>query len=832
MGNKSHLKLLCDAGEMFALLSEGSDTETILQRCVLLVGKHLRAEVCSIYLLENSSNELVLRATTGLNPDSVGIVKMSVGEGLVGKAMETKEMILEDNASKNPDFKYFPSANEEAFECFLAIPIVRGRQGTGVMVVQRRANLKFSNEEAMVLRSIASQLAVLIENARLLLNLKDEESIDKTEQNKTLSLLNEKRKLELPRILPAQIASRGIFVGKAMLNSQNPLLEMLRSSEDTHYDPSLGIKELDLAIKRTIKQIESLEQEIARRLPEAVALIFDAHIMILKDKNFSVKMKELTLNGTSALSAVINVAKKYIDLFASSPNEYIRAKVADVEDISIRLLKNLLNAGKKSSEGHEGKILVARDLLPSEAVKFSMKGISGIILTGGGIASHSAILARSLGIPMLITEESDAEKFDILAIPEETKIIMDAEVGNIYFNPAPEIEAEFLTRLESDKINENIPAKETFTDDKVSVDLMVNINLLSELDSAVIMNAAGVGLYRSEFPFLVRNSFPSDAEQTRIYSILFSKMAGKEVTIRTLDIGGDKMVDYLDNGDEANPELGLRSIRFALRHPDIMEQQLMAILMASADADPKVNLRIMFPMISSIDEFRWAKKMVISCCEKLNGGDGIELNDNEQPGNEKADNGKTGSEKPDSGKTGSEKPDNEKADSGKTGNEKPDSEKIKIPKIGMMLELPSVVEIIDDLAKEADFFSIGTNDFVQYMLAADRTNERVAQYYAPHHPGVLRSLKRIADSVTRSGKDISVCGEMAKEKAFIPFFLGIGIRKLSVNKQFLFETQKCISSWNIEDAKQYAQELLAENSVKGVLDLLNSDHIDKAQNRC
>ncbi len=773
MKKKEHLELLCNAGEMFALLSGVSDTKKILQRCVKLVAKYLKAEVCSIYLLETPEQELVLRATTGLNPDSVDIVKMKVGEGLVGKAMETMEIILEDHASLNPDFKYFPTTREEAFECFLAIPILRGTQGIGVLVVQRQANRRFSGDEAMVLRSIASQLAMLIQNAKILLGFEKNDLPEKDAH----SFLPLQTDMDLPRIIPARVASRGIAMGKAMLTQRNPILDMLRSNQKINDDPSLGINALENAITQTIDQIEALEQEISQRIPEAVSLIFDAHIMILKDKGFSLKMKELTRQGQSALSSVVTVSRKYINLFGSSEEEYLQEKVADVEDIAVRLIENLVKSTAQGPPSHENKILIARDLLPSEAVRFAMKGVSGIILTGGGITSHAAILARSLGLPMLITEQ-----LDLLAIKGNPTIIMDAQVGNIYFNPDPEIEAKFRQPMASAApLPNEIPHKETRTADNVSIALMVNINLLGELDSALRLNAQGVGLYRSEFPFLVRSNFPTDAEQKRVYDILLSKMAGKEVTIRTLDVGGDKMLAYFDNAGEANPELGLRSIRFSFKYPDIMVQQIKAILTAAAEADPATELRIMFPMVSSLDEFRRAKQVVVRCYEELKG----------------------------SGRGDEELP-----------METEPSGLKKIPQIGMMLELPSVVEIIDSLAEEADFFSIGTNDFVQYMLAADRTNDRVTEYYTPHHPSVLRALSRIAKAVISVGKDLSVCGEMAKEKAFIPFFLGIGIRKLSVNQHFLFTVQKCINQWKLEDAKIYAESLLSQSSVEGVLGLL------------
>lgn len=831
MTTKHHLELLCDAGEMFALLSGEPDTERILQRCVRLVATHLEAEVCSIYFLDESESELRLQATTGLNPNAVGIVRMKVGEGLVGKAMETRTMILEDHASENPDFKYFPDADEEAFECFLAIPILRGREGIGVMVTQRVADRPFSREEAMVLRSIASQLAVMIENARLLLSLKGypdhakggEHQNDRQEGMAPRHLPSDHLSGETagqverdsdgpgggkgkdgdePTIIPARVASKGIAVGRAVVAKRNPVLEMLRGNRELRDDISLGESALDRAIEETLSQIERLEKEVARRLPEAVTLIFDAHIMILKDKGFSGKMRALTREGHSALSSVVTVAQKYMKLFGSSPHDYLREKVADVEDIAGRLINNLLNRKKEGDFDHEDKILVARDLLPSAAVRFAMEGVAGIVLIGGGIASHAAILARSLNIPMVITDTPLP-----LNISTDTVMVVDGAVGNVYIDPTPEVQSQFQVQMRHKAAMDQIPEKRTCTADGVTVDLMVNINLLSELESAVRLNAQGVGLYRSEFPFLVRNNFPSDMEQFKVYDMLFSKMAKKEVTIRTLDVGGDKMLRYFDNAGETNPELGLRSIRFAFRYPEIMKNQIQAILAAYLEADAETTLRIMFPMISSLDEFRKAKAMVISCYEH------IVSSWDYSPLRKTASNGHHGEEDLDGRGALDQEASHVANGTGQNGR-KP------LPQIGMMIELPSVVELIDDLAREVDFFSIGTNDFVQYMLAADRANDRVAGYYTPHHPAVLRALRRVAQSVISAGKDLSVCGEMAKEPAFIPFFLGIGIRKLSVNQQFLYPVQQCIGRWSVADAKKYVRALVLEKSVEGVARML------------
>jgi phosphotransferase system, enzyme I, PtsP len=303
------------------------------------------------------------------------------------------------------------------------------------------------------------------------------------------------------------------------------------------------------------------------------------------------------------------------------------------------------------------------------------------------------------------------------------------------------------------------------TADGVTVELYANINLLSDATVAGQMRASGVGLYRTEFPFLIRGDFPSEEEQFVIYKKLVSLVPDKEITIRTLDIGGDKVLSYYDSGKENNPFLGIRSIRFSLKHKEIFHQQIRAILRAGAGA----QVRMMFPMISSLDEFLEAKSEVAFCQRSLEES-GIPHN--------------------------------------------------KQMSLGVMIELPSVLEIIDELAAEADFFSIGTNDFIQYLLAVDRTNEKVADLYLPYHPSVLRAIKKVIVAAGSAGKEVSVCGDMAHEEKFIPLLLGMGVRKLSVDPFFLPRTRQFILSRNLRADEAMAAEVLKAKEIKTIAEIL------------
>jgi phosphotransferase system, enzyme I, PtsP len=364
-----------------------------------------------------------------------------------------------------------------------------------------------------------------------------------------------------------------------------------------------------------------------------------------------------------------------------------------------------------------------------------------------------------------------ADRAELLQIPEGTPVLMDAEMGNIYVDPSARIVKHFEAQKDAHAVVASLAESMqavTQTRDGTRIHLLANINLLRDLILARELKAEGVGLYRTEFPFLVRSAIPSEEEQYNVYRRLFGDMLGQPVTIRTLDLGGEKLLAYSEASRESNPDLGLRAIRFSLRHRDIFLQQLSAILRAAANFK---DLRIMFPMIGSLDEFRTARMAVDDCM--------ADLKHNSFPHH-------------------------------------------KNPMVGVMIEVPSVLEIIDEIAAEADFMSIGTNDFVQYMLAVDRSNDKVADYYQPWHPAVLRGLFKIAAAAEKAGKELSVCGELAHETDYIPFLLGIGVRIFSVYPSFLPAVQQATAGITIAEARDFAAALLAETTIRGIKEALKN----------
>lgn len=747
MNNKDHdhLHLLCDIGELAALLSETKNIESFFKRTVELVTQHMKANICAIYLLDEKSNVLTLKTSVGLSPDNIGKTQLKIGEGPIGVALEKLEPVKVGRAGHLPGLETISAAGGDALDSLLAVPIRRVAEQIGVLVVQHQERDYFDDMDVMAMRAIASQLAGAIGNARLLIS--PDQIIGKESDN---------RIPEPTGLFKGLVASYGFaFAPVTVVDKRDDLFE----SGDITKNREYTLSDFHQAIKDTTGQLQELQSRFTQRLAESASLIFTAHLMILKDERFTCEMEKLINNGVPVAQAVITVAKHYVELFGSSKFEHIREKANDVKDLAGRLLRNLQYGLQETPSVGENRIVIATDLYPSDVLRLASEEVKGIVLISGGVTSHVAIIARSLQIPLIIVNHPE-----LLQLSDGTPMIVDGESENIYIHPSEEVIRQFRSRnenlIDTQTLSKDM-SQATCTKDGVRIRLLANVNLLEDLALARELKAEGIGLYRTEFPFLIRSVVPSEEEQFLVYKRLFDKMAGKEVTIRVLDIGSDKLSAYSDTTTEANPALGLRALRFLFRHREVFNQQLRAILRAAVGSQ---NPRIMFPLISSLDDFLKARQMVYDCLK--------ELEHENLPHHHK-------------------------------------------PLTGALIELPCLVEIIDSLAAEADFLSIGTNDFIQYMLAVDRTNEKVAEYFQPFHPAVLKSLARIAKAANDRKKEISVCGEVAHDPEYIPFLLGIGIRTLSVYPKFLPYIQKEIQNLSLPDAESYAERLLDENSIAG-----------------
>lgn len=742
--NRDHSKLICDISELTTLFTDTSNLDSLLQKIVEMIAHHMSADVCSIYLYYDESNELVLKATRGLQPDSIGRVRLKLGEGLTGKALQELRPVCEGNAGAHPSFRLFTGIGEEKFCSFLAVPILRGQNRIGAMTLQSEKKDHFTLEDINIFRAVTSQLANTIEMAKLLMSIEKPASAEQKPAPRTSSL----------KFVKGRSGSEGFAMGEMVLVTL-PSLDDMAAIEP---DQPLTLTHLHTAVQETEQQLESLQRAIEIKLFDVASLIFSAQILMLKDQAMLGAMEALVAGGASPQEAVRRVVADYVARFDKMPNAFLREKRYDVIDVGRRLLENLVGACSVERQ-YSRKVVIARELLPSDALKLSTQGVVGVVLLSGGVTSHVAVLARSLNIPLIIAEEET-----LLTLPLSTVILLDGEQGNIYVNPDKDVVRTFREKEELRKDASLAYRKvlgRTLTRDGTAVHIMANINLLGDLAVAKDYKAEGIGLYRTEFPFIVRSDFPTEEEQYVIYRKLVEAMKGRPITFRTLDIGGDKVLSYYDYAKEANPFLGLRSIRFSLRHREIFAQQVRAILRAGAISP----VRLMFPMISSLDEFVAARAVVAECSAQLESA-GIPH--------------------------------------------------LSSPEIGVMIEIPSAVEMADELAREAAFFSVGTNDLIQYTLAVDRTNEKVADLYVPHHPSVLRALKRTAQAAIRHKKDISICGDMAHQPRYMPFLLGIGVRTFSLDARYILKVQERIMSLDIAAAEKSAAGLLAHSSLAAI----------------
>ena len=746
-----HYSLVCDIGELSALFHEALDLRTFLDRTVEMVAEHVSADVCSIYLYDPAAKELTLRATHGLNRDLVGAVRLKLGEGLTGMALKQLYPIVEPVASASPFYRHFSQLREEEFESFLAVPLTRGITRVGVLVVQRRKNQPFTRMNVQGLRAVGSQLTGAIENARLLLGA----GSGAPEPDDYVPL-------ELEATFEGQVASGGVARGPSLRVDREGQYESLLAAE---YPAALTLADFRTALTATEQQLEQMQAQVGERLSDVASLIFSSHLLILKDPGFTDSVERLIEEGTPVPQAVLSVADGYVTRFQTSTVGFVREKANDVKDLVTRFLHNLSDAEAEATEWR-GRIVIAREFFPSEFLRLSSERAAGVILATGGVTSHVAILARSLMLPLVIVDDPR-----LLSLPGHTDILLDADYGRVYVRPGESVVETFKPRLAA--YTQPAQARrairpQTVTADGTPVCLMANVNLMSDADLGRELGAEGIGLYRTEFPFMVRRELPSEEEQYALYRDLVGRFPGGSIYFRTLDIGGDKVLSYFPDMRELNPFLGVRSIRFSLRNRDIFTQQLRAMLRATRGR----RLHVMFPMISSLEELREGREIVQRCSAEL-------LAEDHEISSEVA--------------------------------------------VGAMVEVPSMVPMIDNFAREADFLSIGTNDLIQYLLAVDRTNEKVAHLYLPHHPAVLRTLRQVVAGGARHGVPVSVCGDMAHQRRYLPFLLGIGVRWLSVEPIYLSAVQAEIARIDLADAAPAVERILAAATVEEVAALLPAE---------
>ena len=730
MARFDRLELINAVGELAGLLGRNSDTTSFLSDVVDLVARTIKADVSSIYLHDEIRDELILRATHGLNAEFVGELTLRPGEGLTGRAFREGNILIVSKASEAQGFKPIPHLGEERFEAFLAAPIKRGPVRIGVMTLQHGESGYFDDRDGRALRAVTGYLAQALENASLLFELGEERRT-----------AGPKEGLAKGALLEGTVLGTGIALGESIY------LERYESDGEETAPGTIAeeLERFEESVSASLHQLEELQRSADELISDLSSLVFSAHLLMLRDSSFTGRMRELIEGGASATDAVKRVVGDFVSRFEALEEARFQEKALDVRDLGHRLILNLLG-GPEGSADYRGRILVIRELFPSELIKLAVQRASGIALVGGR-TSHIAILSQSLGIPVIATDEPS-----LLELSDGTSIIVDGEDGKIIIAPDEDVREAYRSRQQrvtrerkQRKIDPPI-----LTKDGAVVHLLANVNLVKDSRAAAEAGAEGIGLYRSEFPFLIRNDFPSEDEQVEVYRRVFGPMGEKEVTVRSLDIGGDKLTSRYAHS-ENNPYLGFRGIRFLLHEEALFREQLRALLQARSDAP----LRIMFPMIGSVEEFLQAKELLRESVRDVSGP--------EAP----------------------------------------------LPPVGAMVELPSAVELAAEIAAEADFISIGTNDLTMYVLGVDRSNGLVGRLYRPDHPALLRTIYRLIRNVGSLRPQTTVCGESATDPYLLVFYLGIGIRRFSAQPHRLPELAGNVRSLSLHECEKEADALLS-----------------------
>ena len=544
-------------------------------------------------------------------------------------------------------------------------------------------------------------------------------------------------------------AAAGVAFGKAFVL---PHWELdLPDSEIDAVDLAKEFERLYEGIRTSKDEIEYIKNEFKEMVGDEESHIFDAHLAILEDPVFMNEIQGLIERQYKAAEVAVKEAiDHFVSMFDLLDDEYMKERALDIKDVGNRLLKHLLGAPEVTLPSDtQPYILVAKELSPSQLAHLNPSHVLGIVTMTGGKTSHSAIMARAIGIPLVSGIENRLEE----PIQTGEFLVMDGDEGHLYINPNQMILDRYKAiRDEQRKKKEQLQllsSVEAVTKDGSYFHLAANMNSLKELDMALRNGAEGVGLFRTEFLYMDRNTFPTENEQFEVYRQVAEKAGDASVVIRTLDIGGDKQLDYFALPEEENPVLGYRAIRISLDRTELFQTQLTAILRASSYG----KVKIMYPMISSVDEVRQAKVVLKRCMAELDRR-GVSYDPHIQ--------------------------------------------------VGIMIEVPAAVTIADLLAEESDFFSIGTNDLVQYVLAVDRMNEQIAHMYHPFHPAVLRMLRTTIEAAKQAGIPVSVCGELAGDERAIPLWLELGVRDLSMSPLSLLRVKHRILNTNAEEAKKEA----------------------------
>ena len=715
-------------------VSAATDLSDALKVVVTRIRNAMRTEVSSVYLYDAETKRYSLMATKGLNQDAVGKVSLASSQGLVGLVGSREELINTEDAPAHPRYHYLSETGEEKYYSFLGVPIIHHRRLMGVLVVQQQERRKFDESEEAFLVTMSAQLAGVIAHAEATGNI--------AAAAKATTASKEARFKGVP-------GAPGVGIGKAVVIY--PAADLASVPDKLADDIEQEIERFETALIAVRRDIRSVGQKLSNDLrPEEMAL-FDVYLNMLDDRALGAEVIIKIREGAWAQGALRQVVQQYIGHFELMDDVYLRERASDIRDLGVRILAYLQETESVGQipEYDEDIILVSEELTPAMLGEIPTGKLKGLVSVQGSSNSHVAILARAMGIPTVM---------GVVDVPyaqlDGLQLVVDGYRGLIYSQPTQQMRQQYERIYQDEQVlNKDLEClrdEPAITQDGYRIPLWVNTGLITDALRSRERGAEGVGLYRTEVPFMMKDRFPSETEQTEIYREQLEAFAPNPVTMRTLDIGGDKSLPYFPI-QEANPFLGWRGIRVTLDHPELFLLQVKAMLKASHGLN---NLRIMLPMVSSVGEVDEALHLIYRAHAETE-EEGIH---------------------------------------------------VVMPEVGVMIEVPAAVYQIADLGHRVDFLSVGSNDLTQYLLAVDRNNPRVANLYNSFHPAVLTALYKIAQDAKAINKPVSVCGELAGNPAGAVILMAMGYDMLSMNASNLPKVKSVIRGVSLA----WAQELLAE----------------------
>ncbi|MFO7837940.1 MAG: phosphoenolpyruvate--protein phosphotransferase [Desulfosalsimonadaceae bacterium] len=743
--------------DIFQIIAESEGPEVSLERIGQMLIDRCGIDVCSVYVYHPEEEKLVLRATVGLNKEVVGSISMDRNEGLTGLVLETMEPVFVVNPAEHSRFKYYEDSGEEIYQTFLGLPLIYHQQAIGVLVIQTISADSITEDDLPIFENITSQIAATVAYTGILKSFSG-----RSGQSQSAGTSSSASSRFQRNYLRGESVSFGVAEGYAHYLPENISFSQVHCTltEDSEAD----LSRIERAFEKAGAQIQHIAEQ-AKALSTEESGIIEAHLMFLRDKSLKQKIRSKIESGNCAEYALKETVYEYVDMFRSIENPYLNDRSADILDIGQRVLENLIGGGNGENPAFSrDTIVIASDLSPVDLLAIRQTNLQGVVLVNGGRTSHTVILAKSFEIPIVIGVDGVLD-----TVRENDYLILDGSSGFVFANPPDEIQVEYeRRRKEREQAIEDMAATLGFaatTKDDFTVQVGANIGLLSDTELVAKYRADFVGLYRTEFPFMLRKSFPTEEEQVALYRKILENTAPLTVTIRTFDAGGDKMFSYYEVPAEDNPFLGWRSIRISLDMEDIFRTQIRAILRASAFG----NTNILFPMISCITEVHRIRSIV------------MEEKENLRQQNISFD---------------------------------PDIQ------MGIMVEVPGVVPILERVLSYVDFVSIGTNDLIQYLLAVDRNNKRVASRYNLLHPSVVSTIANIVSTCRQADKPVSICGESAANPRGIFLFVGMGADRLSMTPSAIAAAKSFIRSIRRSDARKCLEEALEKEDAGAISRLL------------